>query len=246
MRTIKITIEYDGARYSGWQRQPNGLSIQEVLEGAIAQMTGATVGLTGSGRTDAGVHALNQVAHFTTLSSIPEDGFLRGLNSLIPGDIAVKSVMEMPEGFHARYGAMSKIYEYRIWNRAIRSPLQRQYTWHVPMQLDVAAMNTAARCFQGIHDFSSFCGSKSSVKTFMRKVIAAEVFERSEGLVVFSIEAEGFLRHMVRNIMGALVDVGLGRLDKNGIISILNAHDRRRAGVTAPPQGLFLLEVKYR
>ncbi|MFZ5994523.1 MAG: tRNA pseudouridine(38-40) synthase TruA [Thermodesulfobacteriota bacterium] len=244
MRNIKLILEYDGTAYCGWQRQVNGLSIQEVLEEKIGVMTGEAAKVIGSGRTDAGVHAMNQAANFKTASNIPVDGFLRGLNSLLPQDIAVKEVCEVPADFHARYSASEKIYLYRILNERIRSPLHHLFTWFVPHDLAFAAMERCLPVLQGVHDFAAFMASGSSVKSTTR-IVSGLKLTRKDKIIEFEIRANGFLRHMVRNIVGTLVEVGQGRVTPERFADILQARDRNMAGMTAPPQGLFLKEVIY-
>ncbi|MFH1148527.1 MAG: tRNA pseudouridine(38-40) synthase TruA [Pseudomonadota bacterium] len=244
MRNIKLMIEYDGTGYCGWQRQDNGLSIQEVIENKIGIMTGEDVKLIGSGRTDAGVHALNQAANFRTASGIPTEGLLRGLNSLLPHDIAVKEVTEVDLSFHARYSAREKVYLYRLFNMDVRSPLERLYSWQIRGSLDLALMKQCLGVLLGEHDFSAFMASNSNVKSTIRSVSSASLTSRNS-VVEFEIKANGFLRHMVRNIMGTLAEVGQGRRTPEEFAGILAGHDRKKAGITAPPQGLFLKEVIY-
>ncbi len=244
MRNVRLVVEYDGTLYCGWQRQTNGLSIQEVLENRLQLMTGAAVRLIGSGRTDAGVHAINQVANFRTPSDIPVDGLLKGLNSLLPRDIAVREASEAHTGFHARYSALEKIYVYRLLCGRVRSPLERLYAWHVPYSLNFRAMEACLPAIHGEHDFSAFMASGSNVKSTVRRVSNLKLAPRDD-VLEFEITANGFLRHMVRNIVGTLVEVGRGRKTPELLASILDGRDRRKAGMTAPPQGLFLKEVIY-
>jgi tRNA pseudouridine38-40 synthase len=244
MRNIKIIIEYDGTEYHGWQRQPNGISIQEVLENKLAMITNGKVRLIGSGRTDAGVHALGQVANFKTAATIECRGLLKGINSLLPMDIAVRDVIDVDDEFHARYSAKSKVYSYKIYNSSVRSPRYRNYSWHVFEKLDLEAMKKAALCLLGTKDFSSFCAAGGDAKTYTRNVLDCGIVE-DKALIVFTIEANGFLRYMVRNIMGTLVDVGKGRITPEEIMALIDSKDRTNAGITAPPQGLVLREVKY-
>jgi tRNA pseudouridine38-40 synthase len=246
MRNIRLIVEYDGGAYCGWQRQINGLSIQEVLEGCIARMTGEAVRVIGSGRTDAGVHALGQVAHFRTLSTLGERSFLMGINSLLPADIVVRTVSEAPPSFHARFDAISKVYLYRICNRPVRSALERGRAWFVWEPLDLARMRETVPVFTGTHDFSSFCSTHTDSPDHVRTILRMDVQEEADGMVLISMEADGFLRYMVRTIAGALVEVGRGKRSPEEMARILAAKDRRRAGLTAPPQGLFLKDVKYR
>jgi len=244
MRNIKITIAYDGTGYHGWQRQPNGISIQEVLESKLALITNGKVRLIGSGRTDAGVHAMGQVANFKTETKIECRGLLRGINSLLPMDIAVTDVIDVDDEFHARYRAKSKVYSYTIYNSSVRSPRHRNYSWHLFEKLDLEAMKTAALYLLGTKDFSSFCAAGGDAKTYTRTVLDSSIV--NDGfMIVFTIEANGFLRYMVRNIVGTLVDVGKGRITSEEFKAVIDTRDRKTAGITAPPQGLVLKEVKY-
>jgi tRNA pseudouridine38-40 synthase len=245
MRNIKLVIEYDGTNYHGWQVQPNGLTIQEVIEEKIQVMTRQRVRLTGSGRTDAGVHALGQVANFRTDSTIPVEGFHRGLNSLLPPDIAIQSAEEVAFQFHAQYGAKRKTYRYVILRRDVPSALFRNYCWRVPGALDVPAMEEASRLLAGKQDFASFRGADADIEDPVREVFQAGWSTKESAFLHFTIEADGFLKHMVRNIVGTLVEVGKGKRSPEQFGQILRSRDRRQAGMTAPPQGLFLVEVKY-
>jgi tRNA pseudouridine38-40 synthase len=245
MKNMRMIIEYDGTGYYGWQRQSGDITIQQVLEEILQRITGEKVTLHGSSRTDAGVHALHQVAHFRTSSRIPERNLLLGLNSLIPRNIVVKDLTEVDEEFHARYAARSKTYFYRIFNSNVRTALHRNYCWCVFKPLDVGVMAEAASFLKGVHDFSAFCSAQTDVKSYVREVYDAR-FEREGGSFLrFSVEANGFLRHMVRTIVGTLVDVGKGKMTPMDFRGILESRDRKKAGVTAPPQGLFLAGVKY-
>jgi len=244
MRNVMIVCEYDGTAYHGWQRQPNGISIQEVLEEKIGVITQEEIRVTASGRTDAGVHALNQVANFRTKSAIECGNLLKGINSLLPDDIVVKVLQDVGDAFHARYSAKSKVYVYRIFNNPVRGALNRKCSWHLRAPLDLRAMTEAAKSLEGTHDFSSFCAAGGDAEDHVRTVTTASV-EVADGMVSFTIEANGFLRYMVRNIVGLLVDVGRGITTPTGFKEIMAAMDRTRAGITAPPQGLFLKEVRY-
>ncbi len=245
MRTLRMVIEYDGTAYCGWQRQVNGLAIQQVVEECIGRITGDAVGVIGSGRTDAGVHALGQVAHFQTASSIPAWNLLMGINSLLPPDIVVRELGEAPETFHARFDALSKVYLYRICNRPVRPALERNGAWFVWEPLDMGGMAGALAVFRGRHDFSSFCSTHTDSEDHVRTIIAIDARRDPSGMVEITVEADGFLRYMVRTIVGALVDAGRGKCSPGELAAILAAKDRRRAGMTAPPQGLYLKEVKY-
>ncbi len=244
-RTIKLTLEYDGAAYHGWQRQGERPTVQGEVEKALARMTGASVTVHGSGRTDAGVHALAQVAHFRLETRLSPAEFLRGLNSLLPFDISVTHCEEAAPDFHARKSALGKTYAYHVLNAPVRSALGRRYAWHVPRPLDLSAMREAARRLVGTHDFAAFEGAGSPRAHTVRTVTAAD-FSRTGDLLVFSVSADGFLRCMVRNMAGTLVFAGLGKIAPEEVTEILASRDRRRAGPTAPPQGLFLVEVRYR
>jgi len=245
MRNLMIICEYDGTAYHGWQRQPNGISIQEVLEERIGTITQEEIRVVASGRTDAGVHALNQVANFRTMSPIGCEQLLRGINSLLPEDIVVKVLQDADDQFHARYSAKSKTYLYRIFNNPVRSALYRNYSWHLRAPLDPVLMAQAAKVLEGRHDFSSFCAAGGDAEDHVRVIIAASV-ELSGDLLSFTVEANGFLRYMVRNIVGLLVDVGRGIITPTAFKEIMDAMDRTKAGITAPPQGLFLKEVRYK
>jgi len=245
MRNIRLLIEYDGTNYHGWQVQPNALTIQEVIEKKIEVMTQQRVRLIASGRTDAGVHALGQVANFKTTSAIPVEGFQRGLNSLLPPDIIVKSAEEVDTQFHAQHGAKRKTYRYVTLNREVPSAISRNYSWHLPVPLDVQAMQKASSLLLGRQDFSSFQGANADTEDPVREVYRAEWSIEEKNFLHFTIEADGFLKHMVRNIVGTLAEVGRGELSVQDFERILGARDRRQAGVTAPAQGLFLVEVKY-
>jgi tRNA pseudouridine38-40 synthase len=246
MRNIRLTIEYDGGAYCGWQRQINGTSVQQLLEECIGRITGEEVRVIGSGRTDAGVHALNQIAHFRTASRLAEWNLLMGINSLLPADIVVSKLYEAPYSFHARYDAVSKVYLYRICNRPVRSVRERNGAWFVWEPLDLAKIDAALGIFRGTHDFSSFCSTHTDSADRVRTILAIAAEKDPSGMIRITMEADGFLRYMVRTIVGALVDVGRGKRSPEELAAILAAKDRRRAGLTAPPQGLYLKEVKYR
>ncbi len=245
MRNIKLLIEYDGTNYQGWQIQPKGPTVQGILEEKIGLLTGQPVQLFGSGRTDSGVHALGQVAHFKTQNPMNVRTIQRGLNSLLPRDIVIQRAEEVGEGFHARKHSKSKIYEYRILNRNLRSAFHRGYVWHIPQKLDLAEMKKATQSLIGEHDFSAFRTVGSPTRTTVRRVIRAEWKRGRDGLIRFEIEANGFLKQMVRSIIGTLVEIGKGRMKAEDLRKILNSRDRKEAGPTAPAQGLFLKEVKY-
>jgi tRNA pseudouridine38-40 synthase len=242
---FKIIIEYDGTGYHGWQRQKHERTIQQEIEQALTEMTRSPVTINGSGRTDAGVHALGQVANFQIETELSPDIFLKGLNSILPPDIIIKDCQRVDAAFHARYDAKSKIYQYRIWNHNLPRAIGRQYAWHIRRKLDTTAMQSAAACLTGSHDFKAFEGTGSPRSHTVRQVTTVFFSETEDGLVIFTIEADGFLRFMVRNIVGTLVDVGLGKIAPEAFREILASKDRNQASATAPAHGLFLVEVRY-
>jgi tRNA pseudouridine38-40 synthase len=245
LKNFKLTIEYDGTNYLGWQRQAVGPTIQAEIERALASMTGSPVTLIGAGRTDAGVHALGQVANFRCDTRLDPEPILKGLNSLLPPDIAIRKCFLVPERFHARFDAKSKIYQYRILNRETRSAVGRNYAWFIHTPLDVDAMRRAAGHLVGRHDFKAFESTGSPRAHTLRTLLTADWTEKTGPHLTFQVEADGFLRCMVRNIVGTLVAVGRGKLSPADVSAILDSRDRKRAGATAPGRGLFLAEVKY-
>ena len=245
MRNIRLLIEYDGTNYLGWQVQAKGLTIQGVIEEKLTLLTGEKINLIGSGRTDAGVHALGQVASFKTRSRMESRTLQKALNSLLPSDIVIQKVEEVEEDFHARKNPKGKVYEYHILNRETRSAFHRAYAWHLPQRLNLMEMRRAARMLIGEHDFSCFRSVGTPTKTAVRRVFRSEWKRNQEGFLRFEIEATGFLKQMVRAIVGTLVDVGKGRISVEGFREILESKDRSKAGPTAPAHGLFLKEVKY-
>lgn len=246
MKTFRITIEYDGTGFHGWQRQKNRRTVQGDIETAIGTMTGEAVSLIGSGRTDAGVHALGQVAHFKCATRLDAETLHKGLNSLLRNDVAILECREAPETFHARYDVADKTYEYRILNRRWPSALHHRYTWFISRPLDADAMNAGSEKLKGCHDFSAFEGAGSPRSHSRRTVFQIGFSPLDHGLLSFRIQADGFLRYMVRNIVGTLVEVGLGKRSPSDLAVILESGDRSRAGATAPPQGLFLVRVRYK
>lgn len=245
MTTWKLTLEYDGTAFCGWQLQPNGLSVQKVLEDALQSLHGgAHVRPTASGRTDAGVHARGQVVSFVAPRPLATAAYARGLNSLLPPSISVVHVEEAPTGFDARRWARGKRYIYRVLNARHRSPLREGRTWLVHRPLDAEAMQRAAALFLGKHDFSSFRASDCEAKTTVREMRRCDVTVLGDELV-FTLEATAFLKHMVRNIVGTLVEIGSGKRAADSISALLVARDRTQSGRTAPPQGLCLDEVFY-
>jgi len=244
MRNLKLVIEYDGTNYQGWQSQKNKQTIQDVLEVVLSRIVNHKIRLIGSGRTDSGVHALGQVANFWTYSQISLTGLLKGANSLLPPDILIKSIEEVPENFHARFSATSRIYEYRIWNAPQPSVFHRYYYWWIKEPLNLNRMEEGVIYLIGEHDFSSFQGSDHKKKNSVREVKSAE-FKRNGAELIFSIQANAFLRHMVRNIVGTLVEIGKEKISPPELKEILNSRNRSCAGKTAPAHGLFLKEVCY-
>jgi tRNA pseudouridine38-40 synthase len=248
MRTIKLTLAYDGTAYAGWQVQSQGKTIQGVLESTLAKITGEAVRVTASGRTDAGVHALGQVVGFRTESRLRVEVLKRALNAELPRDVAVLEAAEAPEGFHATLHARRKRYRYLIYDGPVRDVFRLRTAWHCPRGLDVETMHRAAQALCGTHDFSSFetCGSQR--KTSIRTVFDISVRRGVDGdphLVAVEVEANGFLYNMVRTIVGTLAKVGRHARSESWVAEVLAAADRRAAGPTAPPQGLFLVRVEY-
>lgn len=244
MRNVKLTIEYDGTGFSGWQTQQNARAVQDVVKAAINQITGETVDLTGSSRTDAGVHALGLAANFHTESSIPPERFAYALNSALPDDVVIKNSEEVDLDFHARFAAKAKKYRYLILNSMYPSAIMRYRAYHVRQTLDFGAMQEAVPYFLGEHDFSAFKASGSETKSSVRTILKASI-EKKEDILEFEITGDGFLYNMVRIIAGTLVDVGLGKISPNDIQKIIESMDRRSAGRTAPAHGLYLVEVYY-
>ena len=245
IRTLKLTLQYDGTDYVGWQRQAEGTSIQGLLEEALKPIEGAAVTVHGAGRTDAGVHALGQVASVRLTAGLDPTTLARALNAVLPLDLRVVRVEDVPDDFHARFSATGKVYQYRIVNGPFASPFVRRYVWHVIPKIDLAAVREASSFLVGTHAFAAFQGTGTSVPSTERTVHRIDWTEQAGGLMLMEIEGDGFLRHMVRNIAGTLVEIGLGRWPASGMQDILESRDRARAGTTAPSQGLFLMEVKY-
>lgn len=244
MRNILLTIEYDGTNYAGWQVQPNGLSIQQVVEEALAKMLKEPVRLHSSGRTDAGVHAVGMPASFTTTKTVPLKAFTAGLNGLLPPDVAVRGAREVPLEFHPRREATSKHYRYTLHVSPNRAPLSRLYSWHLRGPLNIDAMREGAGYFVGEHDFAAFRAAGCAAKTTIRRVVSVAVREQGEFLLV-DVKGAGFLRNMVRIMVGTLVETGLGRRSPDTVRELLQCPDRSVAGVTAPPHGLSLIEVSF-
>lgn len=244
MRTIKLILEYDGSDYVGWQRQPNGLSVQQVVEEALAQLLGHPVTLVSSGRTDAGVHARGMVAHLRTDRSLPLRAFRDGVNRFLPSSVAVQQVEEAAEDFHARYDAWGKWYQYKLYLAPVRSPLHQRNSWWLRTPLDFPAMQEAAALFIGRHDFGSFRTSGCSAKTTLREVFAVDL-RREERLLIIDVKGSGFLRNMVRMMVGTLVEVGQGKREVRAVSDLLAGLEGSVAAHTAPAHGLCLMEVWY-
>jgi len=259
LRNLRLIISYDGTDFHGWQRQPDAPTVQESLELAIERILGEKVQVYGSGRTDAGVHALNQVANFKTACKIPCKNLLKALNNTLQNTVRIKDVSEVPNRFHARKDARSKTYRYRILQAAVGSPFINRFVWHYPFPLDIGRMAQSAKLFEGKHDFTSFAAADASVAqallpllrdkaetTLVRTIFTSRILRRPRTCVlVYEVTGSGFLHHMVRNIVGTLVEVGRGKLDPVDITRILEARDRTLAGPTAPAQGLCLVKVDY-
>lgn len=248
VRNIRLFIAYDGTHYLGFQVQPKGPTIQGLLQEVLTQVLGHKVKIRSAGRTDAGVHALYQVAHFLTTSDKPLEVIFRALNGLLPKDISVWQVEEVDFKFHPQRDALKKTYQYNIYNYPVRNPFLRLYSWWVKEELNVEAMRACLPEIVGRRDFASFRKSGTDIKTTVRRIFEAKLFfsETTKHLLVFEITGEGFLRYMVRNIVGALVEVGKGKLTIEDFKAILEAKDRRLAPPPAPPQGLILKHIEYK
>jgi tRNA pseudouridine38-40 synthase len=277
MRNIRLLIAYDGTDFHGWQRQPNALTVQECLESTVGRILGEKAQVYGSGRTDAGVHAMNQVANFKTDCPIPCENLVKALNDALPPTVRIKDAHEVSAQFHARYDVRSKTYRYRILQAPVCSPFLWRLVWHYPFPLDSERMAEAAKLFEGEHDFTSFAAIEGSageesrtgagaegeepggenrsarpptaheIETAMvRRIFTSRILRRPRtSMLVYEVSGNGFLHHMVRNMVGTLMEVGRGKLEPSGIIRILNARDRTMAGPTAPGQGLCLVRVEY-
>jgi tRNA pseudouridine38-40 synthase len=244
MRNIALVVSYDGTAYHGWQCQPDLITIQQILQESIENIVNHKVKIYGGARTDSGVHAFGQTVNFFTMSTIELRGLARGLNSHLPPDIRIRNAREVDEHFHARYSAKSKIYVYSILNTPYNSPFYGRYVWHLPYGLDVSFMNHAAKLIVGMHDFSAFKKKDEIYRSNVREVIKAGVKRKGDFMYIL-IEATGFLRYMVRNIVGTLMLVGSGKLAVEDFKNIFDSKDREKAGPTAPAKGLFLREIKY-
>jgi tRNA pseudouridine38-40 synthase len=245
IKNFKLVIEYDGGRYHGWQRQKEDTTVQGQIEKALKKMTSKAVTVIGSGRTDAGVHAEGQVANFKCETRLEPEALLKGLNSLLAPDIVIKACEQVSASFHARYHAKSKIYHYQILNRSTPAAIGRQYSWFIRQALNQAAMRSAISHIIGRHDFKAFESTGSPRQRTTRHVLSAGLNEQQNGLLIFHIEADGFLRCMVRNLVGTLVEVGRKKLTTADFKRILDSKDRSQAGATAPAHGLCLIKVDY-
>lgn len=244
MPTFKATIEYDGTAYAGWQRQPNQPTIQEAIEAALRRIAQTEISAIAAGRTDAGVHALGQVVSFQAEKPLTPDDWLRALNATLPEDISVRSVDRVADDFHARFSAVRKLYTYRILHRPFRSALERSKAWHLYGALNLDRMREACIHLIGKHDFSSFQGHPTDVENPICDLQRLEIIKDQE-IVRIEIEADRFLKQMVRAMVGTLVEVGQGKRGPDDMKGILDAQDRRAAGYTAPAQGLYLMRVDY-
>jgi len=237
-----LVIEYDGSDFSGWQIQPSRRTVQGVIKEILDKILKEEISLIGAGRTDVGAHALAQVANFKTQTELGLEAIFEGANSLLPGDVLVREIEEVNPEFNARYSARSKVYRYRIYLK--RTVLLRRYVWEVLVPTDIEKIEEATRMILGQHDFSSFCVAKSSKEDNRCSVVCAEWTRRNQSLVL-EIEADRFLHSMVRSLVGTLVDVGRGHFSPSDFVDILNAKDRKEAGLTAPAKGLYLVKVNY-
>ncbi len=258
MPRIKLTVQYKGTNYHGWQVQPNGVTIQEVLQKTLHRILRQKINVIGSGRTDSGVHALAQVCHFDSQSEIDLKKIIYGLNSLLPDDISVIDAQIVSQNFHAQLSAKQKTYDYTLFNSKLRSPFLEDIVWRIPYSLDIKKMKQAAKVLVGEHDFRAFCASDTDVKTTVREIYKISIsvgapfmapgFDESNPyklLIRISITGNGFLKHSIRNIVGTLVNVGRGKTTVAQFKKILKSKDRKQAGMTAPAKGLMLMKVRY-
>lgn len=240
-----MKIKYIGTNFHGWQRQLNAISIQQVIEETVERIYQQKITVFGAGRTDAGVHAFSQVAHYQTEIIRPIPKLLRGLNALLPDDISITELKHVEDNFHARYDAKEKTYAYNIWNNPIDNPFLKPYCLTINNPLLLDNMNKAASNLIGIHDFSSFCAASSETKTKIRTIFSASLQKISSDLIIFTITGNGFLQHMVRIIMGTLIEIGMNKRKDTNIKELLKEKNREKAGPTAPAKGLTLIKIKY-
>lgn len=244
MPTVKLVLEYDGTCYAGWQRQPDHPTIQEAIERAIHQVSQTTVSIIGAGRTDSGVHALGQVASFRTDREWPASSWMRALNAVLPKDIAVRSSALMDDHFHARHDARGKLYTYRILHRPARPTVDRAFVWHIYKPLNEAAMQQSAATLIGSQNFSSFEGSLTDNTNPICHLQRFDILRQGEEIHI-EVYADRFLKHMVRAMVGTVVEVGLGKRTPDSLTEVLRSRDRTAAGLTAPAHGLCLMRVDY-
>lgn len=241
---IRLNLKYDGTAYHGWQIQKNAVTVQETVKNALDKITGGDIKLIGCGRTDAGVHAENYVCNFHTLSSPPADRLPYALNSMLPEDIVCTGAEIVNEDFHAKNSAVKKRYVYKILAREFPDAFLCRYAWHFKYPVDIDKMRTAAKAFLGEHDFIGFASSGFTVKTTVREIYSLDILHEGD-IITIDITGNGFLYNMVRIIAGTLIFAGCGKIDPESMADIISSRDRTRAGITAPPQGLFLKEVYY-
>jgi tRNA pseudouridine38-40 synthase len=254
---FKVTLAYDGSEFVGWQRQASGTSIQGLLEQALRELDQREVAVVGAGRTDAGVHARGQVASFSLVRAIDAAALVGALNARLPDAVRIIDAEIAPDSFHARFDAALKVYRYRIWNADVLDPFERRYAWHLVGSLDRDAMSAAAQLVRGRHDFAAFQAAGSNVRSSVREIFSSGLvaapasdeinrgIEACDALITYEVSADGFLRHMVRAIVGTLVEIGRGRQSIGWMSEVLAGRDRSRAGPTAPPEGLVLVSVGY-
>lgn len=245
MRNVLLTIAYDGTNYSGWQIQPNGVTIEEKLMEAFWRMDGSEVKIIGSGRTDARVHARGQRANVKLQSTVPTEKLPMALNAKLPPDIVVTDAKEVSPEFHARYDALGKTYRYRLYTGLFPDPIGRNHQYHVKEKVDFPSLKKALKIMEGTHDFRGFMAAGSSVKTTIRTIENTEIRRMDNGITDIYLSADGFLYNMVRIIVGSIVDVGKGKISHHRLQQALRTQKRHLAGHTAPPQGLFLEGVRY-
>lgn len=244
MRNVCLKIQYDGTTLHGWQRQKDAMTVQQLLEDAVFALSGETVHFIGCGRTDAGVHALAYICNFHTESTIPDESFPAAMNTKLPACVRVLHAQTVPDEFHAQFDVVRKRYIYKIQTSKVPNVFLSPYTWHCPYSLDIAKMQRAAKHFLGEHDFEGFCASGATVTSFVRTIYALDVIKDGDTVTV-EVSGNGFLYNMVRIIAGTLVYVGSGKIDADDLPQIIESRDRSRAGITAPPHGLYMAGTEY-